>query len=223
MLLTALTSVSYGKGCSGKYRPAARERGSGEEKGVCHSNVKMFQCRGSVRIQSSGAVQCEVCNWICLTSDHAQSDYFWCKSEKSSADRGGGNSEWFSRGEIHWCSLCSRYIVSSHPEIAKSVWSDGFSFYRLNTVKVNCHYFRLNPCDLVQETNRGVLQCYPCCALKWSGSEWVLLTEDQVNSSLLLFCCPFFFFFPRGGKTQPTEGSRSAHFFVAIVFLPFTL
>lgn len=132
-------------------------------------------------------------------------DYFWCKSEKSSADRGGGNSEWFSRGEIHWCSLCSRYIVSSHPEIAKSVWSDGFSFYRLNTVKVNCHYFRLNPCDLVQETNHGVLQCYPCCALKWSGSEWVLLTEDQVNSSLLLFCCPFFFFSRRKNPTHWRE------------------
>lgn len=117
------------------------------------------------------------------------------------------------------CLLCSRYIVSSRAEIAKSVLSDGFIFYRLNTVKVNCPCFRLDPCDLVQETNWSLLSAVPGNGLcqNIGGVDF----EDQVNTSLLSFCCLFYFL--RRKKTQFTGGSMSASSIIRIVSLPFTL
>lgn len=155
----------------------------------------MFHCWGSAEIQSLGAVQCEVFNWICLAADHAHEIISCIKLKNGNlitAESGGGNSEWSSRGKIHWCSLCSSGVsIKSYRDHKVSV-SDGPTFYRLNTMKVNCHNSGLDPCDLVHEANGGILH-YPCCALKWAGCcFWgssqqlfvivLLLKETKINS-----------------------------------------
>lgn len=105
-----------------------------------------YSAAGTVpRLKSSGAVQCEVCNLVCLASDHAQTDHFWCEAEKGKCNNLQIVLEAIQSGSLGVTFIGARcasiYVVSSHAEIAKSVLSDGLTFYRLNTVQVNWTLF----------------------------------------------------------------------------------
>lgn len=79
--------------------------------------------------------------------------------------------------------------------------------------KVNCHNFGLYPCDLVQETNLGILH-YPSLEM---GCVWVLLLL-RIKSTALCYCSV-----TQGNKSQLTEGSMSDSFIAGIVFHAFRL
>lgn len=71
--LSGLLSVAHcphDKSCSSRGRPAPRE-GMCSGVGSQSHNGKIFHFWDSAEIQSSGAVQCEVFNWICLAADQA--------------------------------------------------------------------------------------------------------------------------------------------------------
>ena len=72
---------------------------------------------------------------------------------------------------------------------------------------MNSHYFRLNPCDLVQEANCGALQRYPCCVWKRAVSQydccWLWRSSQQFFVIVLL---PFFIF--KEEKSNSLKGVR---------------
>lgn len=79
--------------------------------------------------------------------------------------------------------------------------------------KVNCHNFGLYPCDLVQETNLGILH-YPSLEM---GCVWVLLLL-RIKSTALCYCSV-----TQGNKSQLTEDSMSDSFIAGIVSHAFRL